>query len=170
MLDREIHFTGGPCGPRVSLALIAQLALACAITVLTARFRPALTQPVTTTQPGAGAYNMAAIICPAADACYAVGGDTVVAITGGVAGVAQRVSATLKAVACASSDTCFAVGSTDQSSSASGTMRGVVVPIIDGVAGAPQPVEGVSDLGGIACPSSDTCYTVGVMLEEPAGF
>ncbi len=43
----------------------------------------------------------------------------------------------------------------------SASSQGVVVPIIDGAAGAPQAVPGTVDLFGVACPTATLCEAVG---------
>ncbi len=62
---------------------------------------------------------------------------------------------TLNAISCVSSTTCWAVGTNGKA--------GVVVPIINGVAGSVTTVPdyAVTDLMGISCPSSTTCWVVG---------
>ncbi len=63
----------------------------------------------------------------------------------------------LNAVACATSANCLAVG-------VSGS-NGVVVPITNGVPGAPQVVSGTNGLTGVACSDATTCVAVGSVVQ-----
>jgi len=104
--------------------------------------------------------------CPDATACLAVGGGVqmgdvpgggvVVGITNGAPGTAQRVPGTfqLSGVACASASNCLAVGKTAVQTAGSSAGQGVVVPIVNGVAGTAQVVPGTGGLSGVACPSA----------------
>jgi hypothetical protein len=94
--------------------------------------------------------------CVDATTCYAVGGAMgVVTITNGIRGTTQPVvGASLSGVACVDATTCYAVGTA--------STGGVVVPIVNGVVGAPEPIPGLVGQWELAidCPSA-TCYVVG---------
>ncbi|HEX8769819.1 MAG TPA: calcium-binding protein [Acidimicrobiales bacterium] len=103
--------------------------------------------------PGRG---LAAVACPDAITCYTVGNNEVTTITNGTVGATQTVDVqSLDDVACADATTCYAVGQKDGA--------GVVVPIVNGVVGAPQPIPDTSGYGAfsIACPTPTTCWLVG---------
>lgn len=75
----------------------------------------------------------------------------------------------LNAVACETSTTCVAVGSGTDSD---GDLDGVVVPIVNGVAGTPVAVPGGGatelSLTAVSCPTSSTCYAAGDELAPTA--
>jgi RHS repeat-associated protein len=68
----------------------------------------------------------------------------------------------LNAVACPSATTCVAVGQDDAMSDFA--FYPVVVPITNGIPGAPQAIAGTyGNLNAVACPSATTCEAVGSM-------
>ncbi|MDQ6614735.1 MAG: Ig-like domain-containing protein, partial [Actinomycetota bacterium] len=67
----------------------------------------------------------------------------------------------LQAVACSSATACVAVG---QFNDATGS-HGVVVPITNGVPGAPQVVTGTGILSGVACSDATHCVAVGAVTD-----
>ncbi len=100
------------------------------------------------------------VACGTATSCVAVGGTgigSVVTIDNGTPGTLQTVSGTqeLGAVACASASTCLALGSVFPGGE-------VVVPIVNGTAGAAETLPGPTvALDAIACPTVTSCIAVG---------
>lgn len=134
-------------------------------------------------QPDSGASVLAAVACPNADTCYAVGtsvscsGGTVcdrpetasifgavTPIVDGAADPADRVGgASFHGIGCPTPDICYAVGDTGTRS----VLEAVVVPLTDGVASAPIDSGSFERLSGIACPQPDTCIAVGATFVVP---
>jgi hypothetical protein len=140
------------------IAVLATGLTALALSWIPVAHAHAATAP--TLQIVTGAAALPGMACPTSTICYAVGvnsGSTGVLVP--VADTAQVVPGTdgLENIACSDASTCIAVGlSTGPSATA------VIVPVDDGVAGAPEPVIG-ADLGlfDVACPTVTTCIAVG---------
>lgn len=113
------------------------------------------------------------VACGSATSCVAVGAAygsagtvLVVPILNGVPGTPQSIQAglyNLASVTCSSASTCLAVGSGRAGTGANGDYgyAGYVVPITNGVAGAPKLVPNTAELDGIACTSTTDCIAVG---------
>ncbi|HZT66688.1 MAG TPA: hypothetical protein VFA11_12955 [Acidimicrobiales bacterium] len=126
---------------------------------------PAAHAATATSQLVSGVPNLYAVACPSAGNCVAIGSSGggfsgaspvgyVVPITNGSPGPVQQVQGYfLYGIACETSQLCLAVG---------GNPSGpVVVPVVNGAAGSPQPVSGATQLNAIACPTSNSCLAVG---------
>ncbi len=143
---------------------------ACYVIGLTSRPPEGSVFPITAGSPGPAqlidGVSLDGIACAPDGACYAVGATepslegVVVPLVAGQAGQPQPVPGTsnLSDIDCPTADTCYAIGM-----SADGLPGGpiaVVVPVVDGLPGAAQPIDG-GDFRAIACPSADTCYAAG---------
>jgi len=117
---------------------------------------PASATAVTPVQEVPGASLLSAVACSTATTCVAVGYV--------IAGAAQQFpgpSSQFRAVACSSATTCYAVGTQlVPNPGHRPTTHTIVVPITDGVLGAPQEVSG-AELSAITCVSATTCDAVG---------
>src|SRR5581483_5193779 len=173
---RRVPFPSSRGAPAraVRLAAIAALCLPT-LAVLAVLGAPPATaaSPV---EPVPGVNGVGAVACPTATGCVAVAGLTnpitgyetpaVVPITDGNPGPAQVLSrlpssAGLHAIACETATTCIAVGGMDA--------NGLVVPIVNGVAGTPVKVKS-GYLAGVACTSSTACVAVGFKQRNRTTF
>lgn len=121
----------------------------------------------TTTCDAVGFLASRATTCsPNAGECGAI-----VPITSGTAGAVQMDTSVERfdGIACTDSTTCYAVGVSQADCGNSGGQCGVVVPLVSGSAGSAQTVLGTSELFGLACPRSSTCYTAGWDLTGGGG-
>lgn len=124
-----------------------------------------------------GTHDLSGIACPADNLCYAVGSvepaptvglsaAVLVSVQDGVVGSPQIVSgastagqgSVLFSIACPSVDACYAVGS-GPAASGRGS-EGIVVPLIDGVAGDPVILPDVSLPDRVSCASISQCYAL----------
>jgi hypothetical protein len=153
--------------------IVGLLALAAALLVGAA---PASASEV----PVPGVTGFLGLTCSAAKLCLAVGGEgngstALVPVTAnGVGGITESVTGLLEAIACASPDYCVAVGNS-WPDFPNGEPVGEVVPITNGVAGAPEIISSIAGLGGVSCVGPTTCLAVGgdgyegVMVPVTAG-
>ncbi len=152
---------------RSALAAIALLGAALVPLALAATVAPASADTFNV-QPVPGIFSLAAVACPTATTCLAVGsgpgpnGNTgiVVPIINGVPGTPQTVPGTfgLTGVACSGPTTCVAVGTVGIGRS----QMPVVVPIVSGVVGTVQVISlARGRLSGVACSSATSCVAVG---------
>lgn len=107
-----------------------------------------------------GSTSLAAVACPSATDCFAVGRNdsnvgVVVHITNGVPGTPSLVTGTtaLEGVACSSATSCVAVGG-------SSSNKGMVVPISNGAVGSAVPAAGTAALNAVTCFGA-SCEAVG---------
>ncbi len=114
--------------------------------------------------------RIVALTCVSATTCYGAGdtasGGALVPIVEGVVGTPQLIEGIeqVSGVACPSATTCYVTGTDFE-----GTIDpvfglvdvGVVVQVVDGVAGPPQQAAGTFSLDGIACTSTTSCYVLG---------
>jgi hypothetical protein len=130
---------------------------------------PASAETVSPAQEVPGTTSLIGVGCATATTCYAVGfispGFAVmVPIVDGVAGTAQQLpgaSAGLEDVDCTSATTCYAVGwHLVQIPGERPERRAIVVPITNGVLGAPVEVPDANRLVSVDCVDGTTCYAL----------
>jgi len=126
-----------------------------------------------TPQPTPGGFGFFDVACSSATTCVGLTavqgfGQAAVVITDGVPGSPQffpeEVSG-INDVACTTT-ACYVVGETPPSPENPDFIGnpqpfGVVVPIVDGVMGAPQVAPGTTNLYRVACGGATTCYALG---------